>query len=60
MIHVPTDEQAAIRAIEEVVGWLLLADRLSTKAGYGSEILGPLSQAMEATCYALAVAKGHA
>lgn len=59
MIHVPTDEQAAIRAIEEVIGWLLLADRLSTKAGYGSEILGPLSQAMEAACYALAVAKGH-
>lgn len=53
-------ESAAIRAIEEVIRWLILADRLSTKAQYGSEILASLSQATEAASYALNVAKGRA
>jgi hypothetical protein len=52
-------ELAAIRAMEELIRWLILADRLSAKAQYGSEILASLSQAMEAVSYALNVAKGR-
>jgi hypothetical protein len=44
--------------LEEAVRWVVVADRAAEKAGYGSEILSSLSQALEALSYALDVARG--
>lgn len=53
------DEEIANEAIKEALKTLLRAVELSERAGYGSQVLGPLADAQRDTQYAYDTATGR-
>jgi hypothetical protein len=53
------NEEIANEAIKESLKALLRAVELSERAGYGSQVLGPLTNAQRETQYAYATAAGN-